>query len=155
MRIRLDDSVSLAAALAAAQEVPEAQAEMVSAEGEGPTELMEPITAVLVGAAVLLVARFIQNWWERVQGGLVIDLRENATDTVYRTEKVPWGYVVTLPAAGGTVTIDVKDEPKDSVERLVGQLVSGVLGTVEAVNAAANELLPKADATISDEVEQG
>jgi hypothetical protein len=154
LRLRLDDDASLAAALEVAQEVPEASAEIVNAESEGPAEQIEPVTAILIGAAVLAAAKFIQNWWERARGGLVIDLRATATEQIYRTKKVPYGYVVTLPAAGGTVTIDVKDEPKDSIERLISALVTGVLGDVDEVKHAVNELLPNAEAHTSGEVEK-
>jgi len=61
--------------------------------------------------------------------------------TVYRDRDVPWGYVVVFPADGGKVTVETKDAPKDATERLIGQVVSGVLGSADAVKAAVKELL--------------
>ena len=141
IRLGLDDDEALAAALEVADATPSVTAEVESIPGGEAGALVEPVTVMLIGAGVLAAAQFILGWWERVRGGLVIDQREGAERTVYRDRDVPWGYVVVFPADGGKVTVETKDAPKDATERLIGQVVSGVLGSADAVKAAVKELL--------------
>jgi hypothetical protein len=98
----------------------------------------EPVTAILISGGVLALGKFALDWWDRLRGGLVIDLRPGAEDNLYRDRDVPVGFVVTF-LADGKVTIDTKDLPKDAAERLLGQIISGAFGTVKAAAGAATD----------------
>jgi hypothetical protein len=136
LRIRLDDGDDVDIARAAARDA-DVQLELESEEGDGfQPEFVEPVSAILVGAAIVTAAKFVMDWWSRRPGGLVIDLRPGAADDLYRDKDLPWGYVVVF-MADGKVTIETKDAPKDAMERLVGDVISGGFSTVKAVSDAA------------------
>lgn len=105
----------------------------------GP-QFVDPVTAVLVAAGVLAAAKFVMDWWERRKGGVVIDMRSDRSDNIYRDKDLPAGYVLIFPADGGDVKVEVKDFPKDATERLLSDVISGVLGTAEAVKEAVDKI---------------
>ena len=41
-------------------------------------EVIEPVSAILIGAGVVAGANFVLDWWDRRKGGLVINLRPDA-----------------------------------------------------------------------------
>lgn len=134
IRLRIDDDDDLAAAeqLAEADGI-ELQQAPAAPEGE-LGEQIAPIAAVLIGAGVLAAGRFIASWWERrrevKKGGLVIDQRADAKDDIYRDEALPYGFVLVYPRDGGEVKVDVKDAPKDAIERWISEVISGAYKTV-------------------------
>jgi hypothetical protein len=137
--IRIDDDEDLRAAHEAADSVGVDILESPGEPPEGPVDQIVPIVAVLIGAGVLGAGKFIMTWWEKRRGGLVIDLRPDAKDQIYRDHDVPWGYIVVFPADGGEVKIETKDEPKDSIERLIDSVTSGVIESAKAVADAAKD----------------
>ena len=64
------------------------------------------------------------DWWERRKGGLVIDLRPDAKDLFYRDDALDYEQVVTLPADGGKVTVEVKDNP-DAATTWINKVIEG------------------------------
>src|SRR5690606_7556701 len=80
---------------------------------------------------------FVLDWWERRRGGLIIDQRPEATDTVRRTSQVPYGWVIVFPADGAAAKVEVKDAPKDAVERWVSQVIAGTYETAAELAKAA------------------
>lgn len=146
LRLRLEDEQELAAAMEVAEQEPEVTAEVQAPETEpGAEVLVEPVTAMLIGAGVLAAAKFLMDWWQKVRGGLVIDQRPGAKDDIYRDRDVPWGYVVVYPADGGEVKVEVKDAPKDAAERWISEVISGAYKTVADLVKATKEALPKAE----------
>ena len=140
LSIRIDDEEDLAAALAASEKtgVP-VQAETPPPSG-GLQEAFEPVTAILIGAGVVAAAKMILDWWERRKGGLVIDLRKDVKDPLYRDRDVPFGFIVTFPTDGGKVTVDVKDLP-DSAEKWISEVITAGFKTVKDTVDAATKAL--------------
>ena len=85
---------------------------------------------LLVGGGVLAAARFVTGWVDKLRGGVVIDQREDAEDDLHRDRDLPWGMFLIYPKDGGEVKIETKDEPKDAIERLIGEIISGAYKTV-------------------------
>lgn len=147
VRLVLDGSNELAVALDVAEAEPTVTAEVESQANGDVTAMIEPVTAILIGVGVLAAAHFIMEWWDRLRGGLIIDQRDGADREVYRDADVPWGWVIVFPKDGDKATIDTKDAPKGSIERLLGEIISGVLGSADAVKAAVKEILGSEKAT--------
>ena len=82
------------------------------------------MTAVLIGAGVVAGIKLLMDWWGRRKGGLVIDLRPDAKDLFYRDDALDYEYVVTLPADGGKVTVEVKDNP-DAATTWINKVIEG------------------------------
>lgn len=134
IRIRVEDEEDLALAKSAA-----------SNSGIELTEpprvnVVEPITFVLAAGGFIALGGFVLDWWARRReirkGAVVVDLRENAKDRLYRDSDLPYGYVVTL-LMDGKVTVDIKDTPKDTSSLLVGEIVSGAYTTLKELGEAA------------------
>lgn len=136
-RVRLDDEESLAAALEAAEARGDVTAEVVSTERHGMGSQIEPVSAMLIGAGIIAAGKFIVDWWDKVRGGLVIDQRREADDLIYRDKDVPYGWLLAFPADGGAVKVEVKDAPKDAVERWISEVISGAFGTFGQLAEAA------------------
>jgi hypothetical protein len=136
VRIRIEDDADLDAAHEAASAT---GVDIQEAPGEphGLEEQIAPIAAVLIGAGVAAAAKFVMTWWEKRKGGLVIDLRKDAKDQIYRDKDVPWGFIVVFAVDGGSVKVETKDEPKDAIERLIGDVISGAFDSATAIAKAA------------------
>jgi hypothetical protein len=123
-----------------------AQAETLSAEeASTPSDELsadiEPITMLLIGGGILAAAKFIAGWLDKRRGGLVIDQRDGAKDDLHRDPDLPWGYIVIYAKDGGEVKIETRDEPKDAIERLIAQIVSGGYKAAADLAAAAKDTL--------------
>lgn len=140
LRLRVEDDDDLAAAYAASSSTDVAVREVTAEPSGGLEQQIEPVTAVLIGAGVVATAKMIMDWWDRRRGGLVIDLRPDQADMFYRDPDVAYGYVVTIPAEGGTVTVDVKDLP-DAAEKWIGDVVSSAFSSAAEAAAAAHAAL--------------
>jgi hypothetical protein len=104
------------------------------------------LAAVLLIGVGLAVSRVIVDLWERWRGGLEIDLTKQPTK-ISRNHEIPMGYIVTL-MANGKVQIEVKDEPKDSIERLTEAILKlPVAATVDTAKEVIDKVLGKGDAT--------
>src|SRR5262249_37062683 len=95
---------------------------------------------VLTGAGIM-AAHFIVDLIEKRRGGLVIDLKPGAKNLVRRDRSVPFGWAVIRSADGVNVKIETHDAPKDASERLVGQIIDGVVKDSKAIVEAAEKLL--------------
>jgi hypothetical protein len=148
IRIGIDELDDLTAIQDLADDV---DLEEVIGDGAGGLDtLVEPVTAVLIGAGVVAIAKLVWSWWDRRRGGLVIDQRPGATDTIRRDPDVPWGWAVVYPPDGGKVDIQTKDEPKDAWERLLGDVLSGTLkGAGDVAEKAKSQLGPAASVQAS------
>lgn len=142
IRIRVESEEDIAAAREVAATIDGTEVREASAPpGDGYETAMEPVTSILVGVAVASAAVFLRGWWERLKGGLVIDQRPDAVEPIYRTNNVPYGYIVTYPADGGKATIDVRDAPKDEIERLIELALGGVFKSIIDLRDKAAEIV--------------
>jgi hypothetical protein len=142
VRIRIDDDEDLAAAQDLVDQYP--NLEMQASSGTpapGVEGQIEPISAILIGAGVTLVVKFVTDWWEKRRGGLVIDEREGAEDEIYRDRDIPYGYIVIYPPDGGSVKLETKNMPKDAMQQLLESLITGAFKSVSDVASAAREKL--------------
>lgn len=136
LRLRVDDDDDLAAAYAASEGTDVEVREVTAEPSGGLEQQIEPVTAVLIGAGVVAATKMLMDWWDRRRGGLVIDLRPDEPDMFYRDPDIAYGYVVTIPAEGGTVTVDVKNLP-DAAEKWVSDVVTSAFTTASEAAAAA------------------
>jgi hypothetical protein len=94
-----------------------------------------PALAVLAMAGVFALARFVMDLWEKIQGGLVIDMSKTSPE-IYRDPDMPAGYIVVI-AKDGSVKIETKDTPKDATQQLIESVIGGALGSAEQIAKAA------------------
>lgn len=145
IQIRMEEAADLEAAQRFASNQPELHVEATAGAPTGGIEgLMGPVTAVLIAAGAAAVAKFVMDWWETRRGGLVIDMRPDAKDQIYRNRDVPFGFILIFPADGGQVKIESHDMPKDAAQQLLEAVISGAYKTVIDLAKAAREALPKA-----------
>jgi hypothetical protein len=100
----------------------------------------EPITTaiIIIGSAFAagkLVMRVVNEW----RGGTVIDTTKEPAD-IHRDRDLPYGFF-TFIAKDGKVTIEAKDEPKDALERMVGEVLALGKPVASAVKDAAEKVL--------------
>jgi hypothetical protein len=107
----------------------------------GPRKEFDTVRAILIGGGALAIAKFITEGWDRRKGGVVVDLRPGAEAEIRRSKDVPFGWILIFPRNDGAVRIEVKDEPKDWVERILEKIIGGTLGTVRDIAATAKERL--------------
>ena len=124
IRIRIDDDEDLAVAREAAERQGVGLVEVTGPPSGGLDSQVDPVTAVLIGAGVVAGIKLLMDWWGRRKGGLVIDLRSDAKDLFYRDDALDYEYVVTLPADGGKVTVEVKDNP-DAATTWINKVIEG------------------------------
>ncbi len=115
-----------------------AASEEIADPSGGVQTSVVPVVAVLVAAGVALVAQLVMEFIERARGGSVVDVRVTPV-AVSRTTALPVGFVLVV-TKDGAVQIETKDLPKGAIERLLGEVISGVLGTAEAVTEAAKAI---------------
>ena len=89
-------------------------------------QLLDPFTWIIIIGTGVAVTKFVADLRDRARGGVVIDLRPNANPFIRREHELPQGWFV-VRAADGTVSVDTRDTPKDASERLLGQMIDGVL----------------------------
>ncbi len=142
-RLRIDDDADFQAAQSAQQDAGEPTFEVVGGDSDEFAPQIEPVSAILIGTAVAAAAKFVVDWWERRKGGLVIDQRANATDDLYRDPDVPYGYIVVFPVDGGSVKIETRDAPKDSIQQLLESVLGGTAKTPHDVSKLAENSLGK------------
>lgn len=141
LQLAIEDDDDLTAAKAAAWDVPGLDVQAVGEPDSGGFDnQFEPVTAVLVAGAAVLVAKFVTDWWERRKGGLVLDQRPGKPE-IRRDKALPWGYVVIYPTDGAVVRIETRDAPKDALQQLLESIVGGVLGNSDDITAAAVKAL--------------
>ena len=117
-----------------------ARAARVDLQIEPRPQILPAVAAVLVAGGVLAVGKFIVDLIDKLRGGVVIDLRPDATNFVSRSRDVPYGWAV-VRAADGTVQINVHDAPKDASERLLGMIIDGVIKSAADVAKEAAKVL--------------
>ncbi len=145
IRIRVEEMADLEAAHGCAKAQEDIRMEAIVGTPSGEVEVqMAPITAVLIAAGVAVVAKFVADWWERLRGGLVIDMRPNAEDQIRRDRNVPYGIIVIFPTDGGQVKIESHDMPKDGIQQLLEFVISGAYKTVLDIAKIAKKALPDA-----------
>jgi hypothetical protein len=145
IRVRVEEEADLEVAQSFANERPDIQVEATSGPPKGGIEgQMEPVTAVLIAAGAAAVAKFVMDWWEKRRGGLVVNMRPEAKDQIYRDQDVPYGFVVIFPSDGGQVKIETRDMPKDAIQQLLEVVISGAYKTVLDLAKAAKDALPNA-----------
>ena len=104
-------------------------------------QFVDPVTAVLIGGAVLAVAKVIHDWIGEYRGGTQID-RSVSPAVISRSKQIPWGTVVVI-ASDGKVSIQVEDAPKDALERWIEKLMELPGDAAKATIDALSSLLKK------------
>ena len=105
---------------------------------------VDPITlAVIVGSAMVL-EKLIMRFRNELRGGVVLDLSKKPIE-LSRNADVPHGIYVIIAADGQEVKILSKDEPKDSIERMVEGILSLAVDPAGATKEKVHEVV---DATI-------
>jgi hypothetical protein len=108
---------------------------------------LTPALVILAMAGVATLAQFVMDMWERLQGGLVIDVSGEGRPQLYRDPDVPVGYIVILAKDGG-VKIESKDAPKSSVQQIIESVVGGVFTSAEQIAQAATQAGAQASTTV-------
>lgn len=140
IRIRISEEDELDALETIADSRPEIETEVVTEMTGDVDAAIAPVVAVLVsGVAIAWVSELVWEWINRVRGGLVIDLRPEALDTIYRDPDIPYGFVLTYPADGGEVKVDARDAPMSTMERLLSSFIEGAVKNIKDVVSAAKE----------------
>ncbi len=102
---------------------------------------LDPLTAAVLVGVGLAVGKFVLRVINEYRGGVRLDLTSKPA-VIKRDREVPYGWIVTL-AADGKVEIETKDEPKDSIERMVEAVLKlPVDATVAKVKAAIEAIKP-------------
>jgi hypothetical protein len=107
---------------------------------------LTPALVVLAMAGAATLALFLVDLWEKLRGGLVIDIRGGSPE-VFRDSDVPAGYIVIL-AKDGSVKIETKDTPKSSIQQLIESVIGGVFSSADQIAHAATEVGAEAAATV-------
>lgn len=118
-----------------------ARAARVDLEVVAEPQLVDPITAVVIGGGAVLVFKLAVDLVDKMRGGVYIDLRPRAKYLIRRDRRVPPGWVVIVAADGKGVKIETRDAPKDAAERLLTKIVGGVLRTAGDVAKEAKKEL--------------
>lgn len=101
---------------------------------------VDPVTGALIIAGVLAAGKLVIRLWREFRGGTVVDLTKTPVD-VSRDRDLDYGFIL-IVAKDGSVTIEAKDEPKDSLERMVsGALELATKATVGGVKAVVDKTL--------------
>lgn len=103
-------------------------------------QALETLVVFAVTGGVLLVSQFLVDLFDRLRGGVVIDLRPSAQHLVRRDRDVPYGWALVC-AIDGTVSIQTHDAPENAAERLLGRIIDGVLQGVQNIAEAARQSL--------------
>lgn len=127
----------------------------VQQQQAGKPNEMFVIEALLIGGAVLAVAKLLYRWWREAQPGIVIDQRPGAERSVYRDKELPGNYIVTFGADGAAATVTVEDEAVDSTERIIGKILDVLAKPVEAVGKTLADALKDALNGEQAEVSEG
>ena len=92
----------------------------------GQENAIDPISIAIIATAAIAVGRFVIRWIDSVRGGTVIDV--SVSPPVVRRDKgLPYLFFVVI-AKDGKVTVDAKDEPKDAITTMIGDIFGKVLG---------------------------
>jgi hypothetical protein len=149
LRLRTQDTDDLDTAYHLADDRPEVDLQASSGEPGGGIEgQVAPITAVLISAGGAAAARFVLDWWDKRGGGLVVDLRADAQDQIYRDADLPQGVVVVFAAQGGQVRVQTHELPRAGMQQLLEAVVGGTRETVGELAELARERLPKAEVEV-------
>ena len=109
---------------------------------EPKTQVIDPISWIIIGGGALLAGKFVVDLCARLKGGVLIDLRADASKVVRRDKDIPAGWAIVL-AVDGTVEIEVHGAAEDSAERLLSKIIDGGFNTVKDVaSEAVKELGP-------------
>jgi hypothetical protein len=145
IQIRMQEEEDLEVAQKIASEHPDLQVEAAAVAPVGEIQnLMAPVTAVLIFAGAAAIAKFVMDWWDARRGGLVINMRPDGKDQIYRNRDVPYGYILIFPSDGGQVKIETRDMPKNATQQLLEEVISGVFKNVGDLAKAAKEAMPSA-----------
>lgn len=107
---------------------------------------LTPALVVLAMAGALTLTQFLMDLWEKLRGGIVIDVSGSSPE-VYRDPDVPVGYIVVI-AKDGSVKIETKDAPKNATQQLIESVISGVLNSAEQIAQVATAAGAPATTTV-------
>lgn len=111
----------------------------MSIDEELEPQLVDGVTPVLIAGGVFAAVKILSDWIDKRRGGTIIDRTVTPT-RVHRSTGVPWGMVVVI-ASDGQVTVEVKDAPKDALERWVDALLKLPSDAAKAAIVALKDLL--------------
>jgi len=115
-----------------------ARAAKVNLEVQPKSQLVDPLSIILIAGGVVAVAKFTVDLFDRLHGGVVVDLRPTAKQLIRRDKSVPYGWAMVI-ASDGKVEINVHDAPKDAMERWVSDIIQGVLKNAKDAGDAAKK----------------
>jgi len=118
-----------------------ARATPLNLQIEGTPQILDPFTAILVAGGVIAISKFVVDLIDKMRGGVTIDLTPTATYFVRRERAVPYGWAIIKAADGKSVSIETHDAPKDASERLLHDIIDGVLKNSGDIAKAATAAL--------------
>jgi hypothetical protein len=109
--------------------------EGLDVEPEQSLENLGILEGLLIVAGAAALGKFIIRIWREVRGGTVIDMTKKPPD-ISRDNALDYGFFVIF-AQDGTVRVETKDEPEDSLERIVTSVLKlaadASIGSLKAV----------------------
>lgn len=108
---------------------------------EPKPEVIDPFTVIVVGGGSSPDRQVCVDLWDRLRGGMVIDLRPSASELVRRDSSIPAGFVVIFATDGNGVKIEVHDAPKDASERLLERIIDGTLSSAAEIAKEAAKVV--------------
>lgn len=115
----------------------------MSIDDELQPQLVDGVTPVLIAGAVVGAVKLVTDWIDKRRGGTIID-RTYTPTRISRSSGVPWGMVAVI-ASDGKVEVQVKDAPKDAMERWVGALFELPTNVTKAAIDGLKDLLDRDD----------
>ncbi|HSH81162.1 MAG TPA: hypothetical protein VLA19_21720 [Herpetosiphonaceae bacterium] len=87
-----------------------------------PNNLTDPVTlTIVVAGGAFALAGLVVSLIDRYRGGVVIDRTKDPLD-IRRDRDLPFGFLV-IQAKDGQVTVETRETPPDTLERIVAKLV--------------------------------
>jgi hypothetical protein len=98
----------------------------------------DPVSIVLIAGGIMAVTKVTFDLIDKYRGGMIVDLRPSAEQLVRRDKSVTAGVALVI-TDDRKVRIEVKDAPKDALERWVSEIIRGVLKTAKDVTDSASK----------------
>jgi hypothetical protein len=117
-----------------------ARAAGIDLEIQPKSQIVDPISIILIATGAVATGKFLVDLIDRLQGGIVVDLRPSARHLIRRDHSLPYGWALVI-AVDGTLSVNVHDAPKDAAERLISDILHGVLKSASDISDAASKTL--------------
>jgi hypothetical protein len=94
------------------------------------SQAIDPLSISLIIGSAYALALLVVSIYERLRGGVVVDLTGIYPD-IYRDHDIPHGWMIVI-AKDGKVELEAKDIPRDSLERIVEKVIELGVGTAKS-----------------------